>query len=250
MSAKFSDIERIARQSLIEVTPNFWTSQELQDIIASGVRDLWRDVVDLKQEHFLVYNRTDVFLDASTTTLRGVPSDVHKVYQIEPLDSSESSSFVGLQFSPLEYNNQTFALARTRGTIDPTNDTIYYQISQPGGPVGAPTITIAPTVSSQVPLLFVYVPTLGDFTTNSVVPIPGESTNALVAWTIAFARAKEREDRAPDPGWLAVYATDKQHLLQSLGLRQYQEPQYVQANFEQYWGVLMALGLGTLHFLR
>jgi hypothetical protein len=79
------------------------------------------------------------------------------------------------------------------------------------------------------------VPTLGDLTTNDFVPIPGEADNALVAWTVAFAHAKEREDRAPDANWLSIFSTEKQHLLQSLGLRQYQEPQYVQAQFEDYW---------------
>ena len=61
----------------------------------------------------------------------------------------------------------------------------------------------------------------------------------MVAWTVAFARAKEREDLSPDPGWLAIYSTEKQHLLQSLGLRQYHEPSYVNAIFEEYWGLFV-----------
>ncbi len=56
-----------------------------------------------------------------------------------------------------------------------------------------------------------------------------------MAWTVAFARAKERDDRSPDPNWLAVYATEKSHLLESLGLRQYQEPTYVEAIYNNYW---------------
>jgi hypothetical protein len=236
MAATFSTIETIARRQLIETTARFWTSPELTDIIAAGVRDLWRDIVDLKQEHFLIRNNTDVFLDPSTDTLRGVPADVHKVYLIEPVSISENGSNEGLQFRPLPYNHQTFQLARTRPAIDPSNDTIYYEITQPGGPVTAPVIYVAPKVTSQVALSFVYVPTLGDFTTNSIVPIPGESTNALVAWTVAFARAKERDDRSVDPNSLAIFATEKQHLLQSLGLRQYQEPQYADAVYETYWG--------------
>jgi hypothetical protein len=87
-----------------------------------------------------------------------------------------------------------------------------------------------------VSLRFVYVPTLATMTAASTVPIPGEADNALIAWTVAYARAKERDDRSPDPGWLTVYATEKQHLLQSLGLRQLQEPEYVKAMFEEYWG--------------
>lgn len=235
MPTKFSTIETLARRHLVEPAANFWTSPEIQDHTAAGVRDLWRDIADLKQEHFLTSNETDVFLDVGATQLRGVPADVHKVYLIEPLNMSTTSSFVGLQFQPLDYNHPTFQLARTRSSIDPANDTIYYSISQPGGPVVAPVIRTGPSVNSQVAVRFMYVPTLGDFTGDSVVPIPGESTNALVVWTVAFARAKEREDRAPDPGWLVVYSTEKQHLLESLGLRQYQEPTYVDALFAQYW---------------
>ena len=48
-------------------------------------------------------------------------------------------------------------------------------------------------------------------------------------------RAKEREDRSPDPSWLAIYANEKQMLLQSLGLRQYHEPQKVDDIFAEYW---------------
>lgn len=249
MPAKVLDIEVLARRHLIEVTPKFWTSQELQDITAAGIRDLWRDIADLKQEHFLTLNKTDVSLPASSEQMLGVPSDVHKVYLIEPRSIIESSSNVGLQFMPLSYHHRTFQLARTRGAIDPTNDTIWYHVSTPGGPTGAPVIRCAPQVTSQVLLTFGYVPVLGDFTANTVIPIPGESTNALVAWTVAFARAKESEDHAPDANWIAVYATEKQHLLQSLGLRQYQEPVYVDATYQEYWGLLLTAGLSALPIL-
>jgi len=57
----------------------------------------------------------------------------------------------------------------------------------------------------------------------------------LIAWTVAFARAKESEDRSPDPNWLSVYATEKAHLLGSLGLRQLQEPEFAQAMFSEFW---------------
>ena len=48
-----------------------------------------------------------------------------------------------------------------------------------------------------------------------------------MAWTVAFARAKEREDRSPDPAWLAIYATEKQNILTRLTPRQTQEPEIV-----------------------
>lgn len=234
MAAKISDIEVIARRQLRETTANFWSSQELTDICAAGIRDMWRDIADLKQGHFATINDTDVYMDARSSTLRGVPADLHKVFIIEPRDMTETSGNVGLVFTPLPYHHHSFQSARTQGDVDPSNNVVYYAIMQGGGPVSAPTIYVAPTATAQVPLTIGYVPVLGDMTTNTTVPIPGESTNALVAWTTAFARAKEREDGSPDPNLLAIYATEKAHILESLGQRQYQEPMYVDAVFEEY----------------
>lgn len=234
-SIRVSDVEALARLRLIESTPSFWSSAELTDIIIAGIKDLWRDTVDLKQEHYLTRNNTDVFMAANTDTLTGVPADVHKVYMIEARDPSQTSSNIGMVIRPLDYNHRDFQMARTRPAIDPANDTIWYCITGQGGPVNAPVIYVAPKVTSDFNLSFTYVPTIGSLTTNSFVPIPGEADNALVAWTVAFARSKEREDRSPDENWLAVYATEKAHLLQSLGLREYQEPTYTDALFDMYW---------------
>ena len=236
MSTTLAAIEAIARKRLDELSPKFWKSLELQEIVISGIKDLWRDIVDLKQEHYLTNNVTDVSLAANAKQLSGLPDDIHKVYLIEPLDTSANSTNNGLIFQPRDYNHKDAQLARSRDAIDPKSDTIYYSITSQGGPVGAPTIYCAPQVTSAVSLNFCYVPTLGPLASEDVVPIPGEADNALVAWTVAFARAKEREDRSPDPAWLAVYATEKAHLLQSLGLRQYHEAEYVDAIFQDYWG--------------
>jgi hypothetical protein len=236
MPTLVSTIETQARLRLIEPTARFWSSAELVEIISAGVKDLWRDIVDLKQEHFLTINGTDVYQGANAATLSGVPTDVHKVYIIEARDLTTNGSNAGLQFKPLDYNADSFQMARSRAAIDPVNDTIYYAITAQGAPVNAPVIYVAPKVTSQVNLSFCYVPTLGKLEAGSVIPIPGECDNAMIAWTVAFARAKEREDRAPDPSWLSIFATEKQHLLQSLGLRQLQEPSYADAMFAQYWG--------------
>ena len=217
------------------LTNPFWSSAELVGIIVAGIRDLWRDVVDLKQEHYLTHDITNVSLVAGDSSLTGVPSDVHKVYLIEPRDTTITGTNTGLQFRPLDYNHLTFQLARSKASIDPTNDTIYYAITGQGAPVSAPTIYVAPKVTSTVTLAFNYVPSLGTLTSSSTVPIPGEADNALVAWTVAFASAKEREDKSPDPNWLSIYATEKSHLLQSLGLREYQENIFAGAIFEEYW---------------
>ena len=235
MATLLSAIETQARRHLVETTASFWSSAELIDIINLGIKDLWRDVVDLKQEHFLVIDTTSVSLAADTATLTNVPTTVHKVYLIEPRDLTTNSTNRGLVFKPLDYNHPTFQGARSRADIDPSNDIIYYAITGAGSPVAAPTITIAPQVNSAVNLTFVYVPTQGALVATDIVPIPGEADQALIAWTVAFARAKEQEDRSPDASWMVVYATEKQHLLQSLGVRQLQEPSYAEAMFEAFW---------------
>lgn len=215
----------------------YWPSVELVDIIGKGVLDLWRDIVDLKAEYYFTRDNTNVSLAANTATLTGVPSDVHKVYLIEPRDTSSTSTSRNLKFTPLDYNHPRFNSARSLDAIDPSNGEIYYAITGQGAPVAAPTIYVAPQVTSAVNLSFVYVPVLatGDLESGDNIPVPGEADNALIAWTVAFARAKEREDRSPDPSWLSVYATEKQHLLQSLGLRQLQEPKFVDGLFEELW---------------
>ena len=235
MATLISAIETTARLRLNETTASYWTSAEILDIIYAGIRDLWRDVVDLKQEHYLTNDTTNVTMDANTSTLTGVPSTVHKVYLIEPSDISSDSDNVGLTFKPLDYNHPTFRGAQSRDAITPSNDVIYYAITGRGTPVAAPTIYVAPQVTSAVTLRFVYIPSLGTLTSSDNVPIPGEADNAIVAWTVAFALAKEREDKSPDPNWLSIYATEKQHLLQSLGIREYQELQFAEAVFEERW---------------
>lgn len=236
MATLLSAIETQVRRHLIETTAAYWTSAELIDIINLGIKDLWRDTVDLKAEHFLTVDITNVSLAANTSQLSGVPADVHKVYMIEPRDISTSSVNRGLVFEPLDYNHRFFQGARGMTSIDPTDAVIYYAITGQGSPVAAPTIRIAPQVTSAVNIAFSYIPTLTALAAGDIVPIPGEADNALIAWTVAYARAKEQEDRSPDASWIVVYSTEKAHLLQSLGLRQYQESTFAEAVFEEYWG--------------
>jgi hypothetical protein len=238
MSTLIRDLIPIVRERLIELegtTGSFWSDDELTNLAILGLRDLWRSIVDLKQEHFCIIDTEHVTLEANATQLAGIPQDVHKIYMIEPRDLSVNGSNHGLLFKPLPYNNGTFQLARSKDPIDPTNDTIYYALRGAGSPVGADIIDIAPKVTSQVKIALTYIPTLGKLTADNKVPIPGEADNAIISWTVAYARAKERDDRSPDPSWLAVYATDKASLLQALGLRQYQDPSYVEALWQEYW---------------
>ena len=71
---------------------------------------------------------------------------------------------------------------------------------------------------------------------SDINPVPGGSDNALKAWTIAYANAKEGPQgaRIPDAGWLAVYATEKQTILTRLTPRQEQEPDVVDGLFDNY----------------
>lgn len=237
MATLLSSLETQVRRHLIETTASFWSSAELVDIMNQCLRDLWRAGADLKGEHFFTVDNTNVSLAANTATITGVPADVHKVYLIEPRDLSSTGSNNGLIFKPLDYNHPHFQAARTLSDIDPSDAVIYYAITGAGAPTGTSStvIYVAPQVNTAVNLSFVYVPSLAAKTTSDNNPIPGESDNAVIAWTVAYARAKERDDRSPDPNWLAIYATEKQNLLQSLGLRQLQEPQYVEAMFQDWW---------------
>ncbi len=238
MATQISEIEVQVREKLEELSPRHWTSPELTKIIVNGIKDLWRSIVDLKGEHYLVVNTTDVTLQANSESLQGVPRDVHKIYLIEPADITTDSQSSGrfLVFRPIDYNHQYFIGARSMDAVDATSSqTIFYSITGLGGPAQAPTIYVAPAINASVALRFSYVPTLPPLDSSSVVPIPGEADNALIAWCVAYARAKETEDRAPDAAWLSIYSNEKQNLLQSLGLRQYQEEQVANAFFEYYW---------------
>jgi len=237
MATLLSSIETQSRRHLIESSASFWSSAELIDIINRGIKDCWRDIVDLKAEHFMTVDNTNVSMAANSSTLTGVPADVHKVYLIEPRDVSGDSPNRELIFAPRDYNHPIFQSARAVDPMEPNYNVVNYAITGAGAPTGSGStvIYVAPQVRSAVLLSFVYVPVLADLAAGGTVPIPGEADQALIAWTVAYARAKERDDRSPDPNWLTVYATEKQHLLQSLGLRQLQEPTYVDGPFDAYW---------------
>lgn len=235
MPSTFAEVQALVREQLVEPEPIFWSSEELHGILTRGAKDLWRSVVDLKQEHYLRVNTTDVFIPSGGTQLMGVPSDVHKIYLIEPRNVDRQAGGSSTIFTPLDYNHDDFRGARAYPRMSPPYSEIFYAIHGQGSPVSPPTIEIAPSITTTFELKFCYVPTLDPMQLESTVPIPGEADNALVAWGMAYARAKEREDRTPDPGWLAIYNTEKKNLLQSLGLRQYQEVQTVDGVFDALW---------------
>lgn len=219
------------RPALIELTARFWSDAELIDIMQDGVRDMWGAILDIYGDHYLTVDETHVTLPANATQLSGVPADCFRVQVIEPRDISIDGTSRSLVFIPRKFKDPAFTGARTLSAQDPSNGgVIYYQMTGQGAPAGAPAILTAPKMNSTVLLRLAYNPTL-DLATNIYNPIPGESDTALKAWTIAFARAKERDDRMPDPGWLATYASERAHLLTRLTPRQDQEPDVVEDFF-------------------
>ena len=103
-----------------------------------------------------------------------------------------------------------------------------------GYPVGTPTVQVAPKISSALNLRFVYVPGIPVKVIGDDNPIPGQSDKALHAYCMAFALAKEQEDKMPHPGWLQVYKTEKDSMLQRLTPRQTQDVLIVEDLFGAY----------------
>lgn len=236
MATLLSAIETQVRKHLQEDTASFWTQAELVSIMNKGIKDLWGMAVDLNEEHFQTVDITNVSLAVSTATLTGVPSDVFRVLLIEPVSTVQGATGANVLFVPRDYNGWEFKNARQLTDQDPVGGlNVYYSVSQAGAPVGAPTVHVAPTISTALdPLRFVYIPVIAEILVSENNPIPGESDNALIAWTVAFARAKEREDSAPDPTWLAVYKTEKTNINVRLAPRQTQEPEIVDDFFGGY----------------
>ena len=237
MSTLLSALETQARYYLNAPSSSdtYWSSAELIASANLCCHDLWRAVSDLRGLHICTLDVTNVSLAANATSLTGVPADCVRVHMLEPRDLSSSGTSRGLKFTPKPYNSVDFQSARAQDAVDPSSGEIFWVQMGAGGPVVAPTVMVAPKVTAAVNLSLTYVPVLGDLTAASANPIPGESDNAIIAWMVAYARAKEREDRAPDPGWLTIYATEKQNLLVSLTPRQDQEPMVASAFFEEYW---------------
>lgn len=245
MATKLSTLRTRVRQRLLEEKRSetqrlFWSDEELLDLLIDGAKDMWGAVIDLGQEHFLTIvdgnSATPVTQDADATALTGVPADCFRVHMLEPSDTSSTGSHKNVIYVPRDVNSTEFQRARSLSSQDPNSGQIvFFALINAGHPVEAPSIQVSPKLSGQVTLRLMYVPGLGTLTENSDNPIPGEADNALIAYSVAYARAKEREDRSPDPNWLAIYATEKQNILVRLTPRQSQEPFIVPAMFEDYW---------------
>ncbi len=232
MATLLSAIETNVRKDLKEATATFWTSAELIQHMNDGIQNLWGAIIDLFEEHYLTIDESNVSLAADSTSLTGVPSDTFRVHLIEPRDTTSAGDAPNTLFIPKEYNGPEFSNARSLGSQDPRAGLkIYYQVHGAGYPVGTPTVTTAPKISSALTLRFVYVPGIGAKSSSDSNPIPGQADKAIHAYTMAFALAKEQEDKMPHPGWLQIFKTEKDSVLQRLTPRQTQEPLVVEDFF-------------------
>ena len=228
------------------ISAPFWTEDELFQHLVKGCKDLWKGIVDLHQGHFVRFVDStttpvgSLTLPAGTsgnmTFLTGVPTDCFRVMNIEPEAlGNPSLGFSARYFKPAQMSSQKFQMARAMTVQDSFSFlTIYYDILNAGSPIAAPQIVTAPPVGTAIPLRLMYVYTLPTLTETDNNPIPGESDNALIAWCVAYAKAKEQDstNRVPDPGWLAIYNTEKQGLLVALTPRQEQEEEVVEGIFD------------------
>lgn len=223
------------RYHLNEPVATFWSDAELLVYLNAGIKHLWRRIGPLYEDHFFTRDVTNVSLAASASSLTGVPADVAYVIGIFPRTraSAPNLRFIDAQ----RYNNPKMEAARGQATMDPASGgDLYYAVTGAGGPVAAPTIYVAPVLTSTLPLEFVYVPNLAAVTGASSNPVPGESDQALVSWVVAHALARSSDTQAPDPSWLTLYGKYVEELCAALDQRTQDDDVFVEAMFEEYWG--------------
>lgn len=235
MATLLSAIETNVRKDLKEASASFWSSAELIQHFNDGIQNLWGAIIDLFEEHYITVDETNVSLAADTATLTGVPTDTFRVHLIEPRDTTSAGTAPNTLFIPKEYNGPEFSNARAMAAVEPGSGVkIFYQVTGAGYPVDTPTVRIAPKLSSALNLRFVYVPGIAAKVAGDNNPIPGQSDKALHAYCMAFALAKEQEDKMPHPGWLSIYKTEKEQVLQRLTPRQTQDTIVVDDLFGGY----------------
>lgn len=237
MATTIAVIVANARTNVNESTASFWTDAELLVHAVHGIKDLWRSVKDTLQDHFftILADGATLYQDTDGTTITGVPADVAEVRLLEPYDLATYPSII---FRPLAYNHPDFQNARGQTSQSPNNGgVIYYAITGAGGPVGAPTIYVAPKLSGRLHLRLMYVPNIGVLTSASNNPVPGESDKAVECWICAYALGKQNPDSTftPDATWMEMYKAEKDKIITAVTPRQTQEVQIAEALFESYW---------------
>jgi hypothetical protein len=232
MATLISTIVGRARATLIEPSPNFWTPDELTGYAGGVIRDLWKKIIDLDKDHFVTIDETNVSAASGASELSGIPTDVFRIIALQPRVLGAVSARRGLIFKPRSLTHPDWVQAESSDAVVPLGRVIYYAVINAGAPVGAPAIRIAPRLNAATDLTLKYIPVLGTLTDASTNPIPGESDVAIEHYIIAMARAKEREDRSPDPEHISIYATEARNLLTALTPRSVQEPEYVVGMWE------------------
>lgn len=214
-------------------TDLFWSDAELLRYMNRAIKDLWRAVNDNYQDYFLEVDEGAV-LPANSSEVLEVPERLAILREIEPLSQDAE-----LVFEFKAYNDPKMRAARRASPVDPTSaNTVYFCLISAGAPVEAPTIFIAPQITSELELRLAYVSTIDETTdATDVNPIPGESDMALVNFTLAQAISRQGgQDNIDLSGeYLAKYATDKANLLVGLTPRQERDDDVVEALFEDYW---------------
>src|SRR3990167_149179 len=199
MATTLSSLETVVRRHLKEASASYWSQAELLQHFNDGTKNIWGAIIDLFEEHYLTVDETLVSLAAEGTSLTGVPADTFRVHLIEPRDTTATGSSPHTLFVRKEYNSPEFINARAMSSQDPgVGLRIFYHATGSGAPVAAPTVRVAPKISTALNLRFVYVPTIATKVIGDDNPIPGEADQALVAYCTAFALGKDREDRLPD----------------------------------------------------
>src|SRR3990167_7131277 len=156
MATALSAIETVVRRDLKETSAGFWSQAELLQHMVDGVKNLWGAIVDLNGEHYLTVDESNVSLAANSTSLTGVPADCFRVHLIEPRDTTSSGSAPHTLFIPKDYNHPDFINARAMTAQDPgAGLRVYYHVTGAGAPVAAPTIRVAPQLSTALNLRFV-----------------------------------------------------------------------------------------------
>lgn len=238
MSTALSSLVTRVRDLINEPTASFWTDAELLRYMNGGINDLFRRIKDNIQDDFFTLDETNVAAAANTAALTGVPSNVAEIRGLLP---RSLTSYPNLRFWPRKWTDYDFQAARASQAIDPVSGgDVFYAIYGTGGPVGAPNIVIAPTLSAAVLLALAYVPSRTEITDSSTVnPIPGESDMALVYYTVAHALGRtphgDRTTQVPDKAYMELFEKEAAKIVVASTPRQTDEPDVAEATFELYW---------------
>lgn len=237
MPTPFSTIIASARTLLNEASASFWADTELLGYAIDGARDLWRAIVNLNQGHFVAVEATgNIVYGANTNWISGLPADLYRIESLELLDLTAANPVQNCTFEFRRVSDAEFQSSRSLSPQDPNGQQLFFHLYNAGAPVGTPLIEVAPQITTPVALRMVYTQTLpaANYTVKSINPVPGDSDHALMCWVIAHALARERDDLTPHPTWIAMYASDKNGLLESLTPRQTQDVETADAIFESW----------------